>query len=71
LRHTPARPDDDALDDAGFLTGLRNGWEGLVSVLVVGATVIGAVLPFAVVLAVLGVPLWLLLSGRTARARSR
>jgi hypothetical protein len=69
--HADGAPDDDRLADAGFLTGLRNGWEGLVSVLVVGATVVGAVLPFAVVLAVLGVPVWLLLSARSARARSR
>ena len=69
--HADVAPDGNSLDDAGFVTGLRNGWEGLVSVLVVGATVVGAVLPFAVVLALLGVPGWLLLSARTARARSR
>ena len=51
-------PVDDPLDDAGFVTGLRNGWEALVSALVVGATVVGAVLPFAFVLAVVGAPLW-------------
>ncbi len=56
--HGDPAPDDDALDDAGFVAGLRNGWEALVSVLVVGATVVGAVLPFAFVLAVLGIPLW-------------
>jgi hypothetical protein len=69
--HADRAPDDDPLDDAGFVTGLRNGWEALVSVLVVGATVVGAVLPFALVLAVLGLPLWLLLSARSARARSQ
>ena len=58
---------DDRLDDAGFVTGLRNGWEALVSVLVVGATVAGAVTPFAVVLVLLGVPLWVWL--RTVRGR--
>ncbi|HET6561135.1 MAG TPA: DUF4349 domain-containing protein [Marmoricola sp.] len=58
---------DDPLDHAGFVTGLRNGWEALVSVLVVGATVVGAVIPFGFVLAVLGVPLWLWL--RSVRRR--
>jgi hypothetical protein len=65
--HGDPAPDDDALDDAGFVAGLRNGWEALVSVLVVGATVVGAVLPFAFVLGVVGVPLWLWL--RVGRRR--
>lgn len=59
--------EDDALEDAGFLAGLEAGWSALVGALVVGATVVGALLPFVVLLAVLGVPLvvWL----RTARRR--
>jgi hypothetical protein len=57
--HPDAPPDVDPLDGAGFLSGLRGGWEALVSALVVGATVVGAVLPFAVVLGLLGVPVWL------------
>ena len=47
-------------DDDGFLAGLGAGWSGLKSTVVAVATVVGAVLPFAVVLLLLGVPVWLL-----------
>lgn len=61
------------LDDAGFLTGLRNGWHALVGFVVIGATVLGAALPFGVVLALVGVPLWLVLRvrGRNRDALTR
>lgn len=51
---TTAQPDDDS----GFLAGLQRGWDALAAVAVGAATLLGAVLPFAVVLAVLAVPLW-------------
>ena len=38
-------------DDNGFVAGLRNGWDAFTGALVVGLTVVGAVLPFAVALA--------------------
>jgi hypothetical protein len=45
----------------GFVGGLRHGWDALVTV-VVGALVgLGAVLPFALAGAIVGVPIWLLL----------
>ncbi|MDN4160061.1 DUF4349 domain-containing protein [Nocardioides abyssi] len=47
---------EPATDDAGFLAGLSAGWDGLVTTLVAAATVLGAVLPFALVGLVLGVP---------------
>ena len=50
----------DALDDAGFLAGLRSGWNALTGAVIVALTVLGAVLPFAVVLALVGLPMWLL-----------
>ncbi len=53
---------------AGFLTGLRHGWSALTGTVLVGLTGLGAVLPFAVVLALLGLPLWLW-TRRTARNR--
>jgi hypothetical protein len=58
---------DDPLEDAGFLAGLSGGWNALLDVLVVVATVVGALVPFGVVLAVLGIPFlaWL----RAARRR--
>ena len=43
---------------AGFLTGLRHGWTALTDTVVVGLTALGAVLPFAVLLAAVGLPLW-------------
>lgn len=38
-------------DDRGFLAGLRNGWDAFTTTLTVSATVLGAVLPFAAVAA--------------------
>lgn len=55
-------------DEDGFLAGLAGGWQALTSTFTALATVAGAVLPFAVVLLVLGVPVWLLV--RRARRRS-
>jgi hypothetical protein len=57
-----------ALHDAGFLAGLRAGWHTLVAAGIVLLTALGAVLPFAVLLALVGVPGWLLLR-RVLRAR--
>ncbi|QNN52440.1 DUF4349 domain-containing protein [Nocardioides mesophilus] len=58
-----------ALDDAGFLAGLEGGWNALVDTVVVALTVVGAVLPFGVVLLVVGLPAWLLV--RRLRQRRR
>lgn len=55
-KHT-APPDDE---DRGFLAGLRNGWHALAASTAVLLTVLGAVLPFTVVLVLVGVPVWLL-----------
>jgi hypothetical protein len=46
------------LAHAGFLTGLRHGWAALTGTVVVVLTAVGAVLPFAVLMALVGVPLW-------------
>lgn len=54
-------PDDEP---AGFLAGLRGGLDALGGTAVAVATVVGALLPFAVVLLVLGLPVWLLLRRR-------
>lgn len=58
----------DALDEAGFLAGLRSGWNALQGAVIVLLTVVGAVLPFAAVLVLVGVPVWLLVR-RTLRQR--
>jgi len=54
-------------DDTGFLAGLSAGWGGLKTFAVGLATVVGAVLPWLVVLVVLGIPALLVL--RAARRR--
>jgi hypothetical protein len=66
------RPDKD--DDEGFVAGLAAGWTALKGSTVAVLTVLGAVLPFATMLALLGVPAWLVvrrrLSAGSAPARS-
>jgi hypothetical protein len=47
-------------DRTGFLGGLGAGWDGLRATVVAVLTVVGAVLPFAVVALLVGVPVWLL-----------
>lgn len=67
LSTVPPGPGPEPKDDSGFLAGLKNGWTALTTVLVGLATVAGAVLPFAVALGVVALPLWLL--ARTIGAR--
>jgi hypothetical protein len=50
--------------DRGFLVGLEDGWDALKGATAVLLTVVGAVLPFAMLLAVLGVPVWLVVRRR-------
>ena len=61
---TVSKPDDDR---AGFLPGLADGWHALGAVGTAVATVTGAVLPFAVLVALLGTPAWLVLRRRPRR----
>jgi hypothetical protein len=49
--------------ETGFIGGLDRGWDGLVAALVGLGTLLGLVLPFAAVGALLGAPLWLALRG--------
>ncbi len=67
---TKDAPPPPTEEDSGFLAGLAGGWHALTTVLVGAATVAGAVLPFAVLLALLGVPAWLLLRASTRRRRT-
>lgn len=61
-RKPEERPDEpEEQDDDGFLAGLSAGWDALGTFATGLATVAGAVLPFAVVIAVLGLPVLLLL----------
>ncbi len=54
-------------DDTGFLAGLSAGWHGLTTFAVAMATLVGALLPWLVVLLVLGAPTLLVV--RAARRR--
>ena len=65
---TSAEP--GGLDDAGFLAGLQAGWRALLGFLVVAVTVVGALLPFAVVALLVGVPVWLGLRALLRRRRA-
>jgi hypothetical protein len=54
--------------DNGFLSGLKAGWKALVTGLGVGLTVIGAVTPFLLLVALIGIPVlrWWRRRGATA-----
>jgi len=54
--------------EAGLLSGLEGGWHALGAVVTGVLTALGAALPFAVVLAVIGVPAWLVRRRRTRSA---
>ena len=71
MTRTTTATQDDPLADAGFLTGLRNGWNAFLDLAVISATVAGALLPFALVLAVVAVPLVLLLRAHRRRRPAR
>jgi hypothetical protein len=47
-------------DNTGFLAGLSNGWDAFVTSLVAVLTVLGALLPFGIVLALVAVPVLVL-----------
>jgi hypothetical protein len=61
-----ATPPPPKQPETGFLVGLRNGWHAFVASVQVILTVIGALLPFAVVL---GVPVLLVLGWARRRGR--
>jgi len=44
--------------DNGFIAGLTGGWNAFTATFSALATALGAVLPFLVLLALIGVPLW-------------
>jgi hypothetical protein len=55
-------PDDDT--PAGFMAGLRGGMKAVGAMLVAVATILGALLPFSVLVLVLGLPVWLVVRRR-------
>jgi hypothetical protein len=54
----PGKAPAEAKDDKGFLAGLAGGWNAFTATFVALATVLGALLPFLIALAVIAVPLW-------------
>ncbi|MCI0686112.1 MAG: DUF4349 domain-containing protein [Sporichthyaceae bacterium] len=56
LSLTPSEDTGDDETDLGFLTGLRNGWDALVGAALVTLTIVGALLPFAILAVLLAVP---------------
>ncbi|PZF81067.1 DUF4349 domain-containing protein [Jiangella anatolica] len=61
-RDAPPPPEED--DDRGFLAGLAGGWDAFVAIGGGFLTALGAVLPFAALAALVGVPAYLLLRRR-------
>ncbi|NYE35566.1 hypothetical protein F4692_000670 [Nocardioides cavernae] len=59
---------EDQDEPAGFLTGLRGGTDALMSVLAAVTTIVGALLPFAVVGLLVGLPVWLVVRRRRRSA---
>jgi len=45
-------------DDSGFISGIKSGWQALGTATAGLATLLGALLPFAIVALILGYPLW-------------
>ena len=54
-------------EDRGFLAGLAGGWQALKGATVLVLTAVGAIIPFAVLLLLLGLPFWLVLRRRGSR----
>lgn len=70
LTPRPAAVTAAVASDASFLSGLRGGWHALVAGVAAALVVLGAVLPFGVVAALVGVPAWLVHRRRVRAAAS-
>lgn len=57
----------DEEEKAGFASGLEDGWNSFVDGLVVALTVVGFLLPWLILVAVLGLPAWLAVRRRAGR----
>ncbi len=58
--------EQDDQDATGFLVGLKGGWDAFTASVAVALTVVGALLPFAVLAALVLVPMWWVLRRRRA-----
>jgi hypothetical protein len=69
IQLTLTRPEaKDSDSDSGFLSGLDDGWHALGRTAVALGTAVGAVLPFAAVIALIGVPAWAVFRRRRTAA---
>ena len=66
----PTKKKVEAEDAAGFLAGLSSGWGALKTLTTGVTTVVGALLPFTLLLLLVGVPAWLLLRRRVSAGRT-
>lgn len=68
LAVTLERPDAAVVqttsNDGGFVGGLRDGWQALGDSAAVVLKIVGTLIPFAVLLALIGLPVWLVLRRR-------
>jgi len=62
-RNTQPRPMAEG-ENLGFGSGLSGGWDAFVSIVLVALTVLGALVPFAVAAAILGIPAYVVLRSR-------
>ena len=60
-RHVTSSPPPVKHSAGGFVGGLHHGWDALVAVVVGLLVAVGAVLPFAVAIALVGAPVWLVM----------
>lgn len=51
-------PEPPKKEENNFMAGLRNGWDAFAATVGIIAMMLGAVLPFLIVAALIGVPLW-------------
>ncbi len=70
ISRTPKEEPEEEKAGTGFLAGLGGGMDALGAVAVGLATVVGALLPFVVVLTLLGVPVWLVVRRSLRRRRT-
>jgi hypothetical protein len=54
----PGKAPEVKKDDTGFLAGLKSGWSAFVGAITVLLTALGALLPFLILFALIGIPLW-------------
>lgn len=64
--HPIEAQEEETETPAGFVAGLKGGMKALGAILVTVATILGALLPFAVVALVVGLPIWLFVRRRRA-----